>query len=190
MLKAALSMDRRGPSKARSQPRARSAPSQVVAPDQFRAFPARLWRRVLAGMTDVLAVGGVVGLYLLIASSLTHHASPVANRLRGLDALMVFVHAWESILLPAVALAVLISLVYSMLFVIAWKGQTPGHRLLGLKLVDDTGSVPSPSRVAVRALLSLVSTLIFLGGFWLALFDRKGQTLHDKLTSTFVVKPA
>ncbi|RYZ38766.1 MAG: RDD family protein, partial [Myxococcaceae bacterium] len=28
------------------------------------------------------------------------------------------------------------------------------------------------------------------GGFWMALFDRRGQTLHDKLTSTFVVQPS
>jgi uncharacterized RDD family membrane protein YckC len=44
----------------------------------------------------------------------------------------------------------------------------------------------------VRAALSLASFGLFLSGFWLALFDRRGQTLHDKLTSTFVVqlKPA
>jgi hypothetical protein len=41
----------------------------------------------------------------------------------------------------------------------------------------------------VRALLSLISAGAFLGGFWLAIFDRRGQTLHDKLTRTFVVRP-
>ena len=37
-------------------------------------------------------------------------------------------------------------------------------------------------------MLSLLSFALFLSGFWLALFDRHGQTLHDKLTKTFVVK--
>ena len=62
--------------------------------------------------------------------------------------------------------------------------------VLGLRLVDTHGLAPAPTRAIVRALLSVVSFGLFLGGFWMALFDRRGQTLHDKLTSTFVVQPS
>ena len=34
----------------------------------------------------------------------------------------------------------------------------------------------------------LIAPAFLLAGFWVALFDRRGQTLHDKLTSTFVVR--
>jgi uncharacterized RDD family membrane protein YckC len=54
--------------------------------------------------------------------------------------------------------------------------------------VDDSGAAPGPARALVRAALALVSFALFLAGFWLALFDRRGQTLHDKLTRTFVVR--
>ncbi len=65
-----------------------------------------------------------------------------------------------------------------------------GRWLLGLRLVDTHGLAPAPARAIVRALLSVVSFGLFLGGFWMALFDRRGQTLHDKLTSTFVIQPS
>ena len=51
---------------------------------------------------------------------------------------------------------------------------------------EEEGPVHRP---LIRALFSFVSFGLCLSGFWLALFDRKGQTLHDKLTRTFVVRP-
>ena len=71
-----------------------------------------------------------------------------------------------------------------------WNGRTLGRLLLGLRLVDTHGVAPAPGRAIVRAILASLSFVLFLGGFWMALFDRRGQTLHDKLTSTFVVQPS
>ncbi|MCA2978043.1 MAG: RDD family protein, partial [Myxococcaceae bacterium] len=92
----------------------------------------------------------------------------------------------------AVGVVSFVAFVYTTLFAFLWRGRTPGRLLLGIHLVDATGQAPHAGRALVRAALSLASFGLFLSGFWLALFDRKGQTLHDKLTSTFVVrlKPA
>jgi uncharacterized RDD family membrane protein YckC len=89
---------------------------------------------------------------------------------------------------PGGALAAILAFVYTTIFAFLWNGRTPGRRLFGIHLVDTTGHAPGPARALIRAMLSLVSFGLFLSGFWLALFDRHGQTLHDKLTRTFVVK--
>jgi uncharacterized RDD family membrane protein YckC len=99
-------------------------------------------------------------------------------------------HALKSVLLPGIFLLLVLATVYCAVAAFLWNGRTLGRLLLGLRLVDTHGLAPAPSRAFVRALLSVVSFGLFLGGFWMALFDRRGQTLHDKLTSTFVVQPS
>jgi uncharacterized RDD family membrane protein YckC len=93
-----------------------------------------------------------------------------------------------TVALPALALAAVFAFVYTTLFAFLFHGRTVGRRLVGIHLVDGTGAAPGAGRALVRAGLSLVSFGLFLSGFWLALFDRHGQTLHDKLTRTFVVR--
>ena len=77
---------------------------------------------------------------------------------------------------------------YGTLFAVAWRGRTIGRRLFDLYLVDSQGAPPTPARAMARSFVALISFALFLGGFWMALFDPKGQTLHDKLCSTFVVR--
>ena len=69
----------------------------------------------------------------------------------------------------------------------ALGGQTPGKRLMGLQVVDASGAEPGILRSALRALLALGSGLMVLMGFLLVLFDRRRQTLHDKLAHTYVI---
>ena len=155
---------------------------------ELKASPASLWRRLLASGVDILLVGAVLALYLGIASAVAGSKTP-PTELSGLDGLMSTLHRLERVLVPGVVLGVVIAVAYSVAFAILLQGRTPGRFLLGLRLVDQSGYQPTPLRAAARACLSVVSFLLFLGGFWLALFDRRGQTLHDKLTRTFVVRP-
>lgn len=148
----------------------RGPPLQVVAE------PASLVRRVAAWLVDVLFLGTVtagfvVGAVLVIAPK-------GAALSKSLLAVVV----------PALLLMGLLAFVYSTLCAFFFHGRTPGRRLLGLHLVDGSGEAPGPVRALLRAGLAVVSFGLFLSGFWLALFDRHGQTLHDKLTRTFVVR--
>lgn len=108
----------------------------------------------------------------------------------GLDAIAHQLHAWSPLLIPGGVLMLVLGAVYAGAFALLWGGRTPGRLLTGIRLVDATGYPPGPWRAGVRAVLSLFSFVLLLGGFWLALFDRRGQTLHDKLTRTFVVQPS
>lgn len=157
---------------------------------EVHARPASLWRRLLSFTIDTAALVGVASLYIFLASSIAGVKSPSSQGLTPLDTLAAWMHALKSVLLPGFILLLVLATVYCAVAAFLWNGRTLGRLLLGLRLVDTHGLAPAPSRAIVRALLSVVSFGLFLGGFWMALFDRRGQTLHDKLTSTFVVQPS
>ena len=125
--------------------------------------------------------------YLWIAAAIVG-TPPGASEASGLDALVTAIKSSGAVLVPGAILTVVIAAAYAAVFALLWGGRTPGRAALGLRLVDASGAPPGPVRAVVRAILSVVSFSALLAGFWVALFDRRGQTLHDKLTSTFVVR--
>jgi uncharacterized RDD family membrane protein YckC len=175
------------------QARSRSAPgvkNAALGTQEIHARPASLWRRLLSFTIDSAAIIGVSALYITLASSVAGVKAPSAQGLTALDALAGWINALKSVLLPGSILVLVLATVYCAVAAFLWNGRTLGRMALGLRLVDTHGLAPAPARAIVRALLSVVSFGLFLGGFWMALFDRRGQTLHDKLTSTFVVQPS
>jgi uncharacterized RDD family membrane protein YckC len=191
------------PSVAAAAPARRPAPPALAPPPaaavrataptpgttEIHARPASLWRRLLALAIDTSALAGVAALYLMLASAVAGVQAPQTG-LSGIDAFVVQVRALESVLVPGAVLLLVLSLVYCAVSAFLWNGRTLGRRLLGLRLVDTHGLAPAPGRAIIRAMLASLSFGLFLAGFWMALFDRRGQTLHDKLTSTYVVQPS
>jgi uncharacterized RDD family membrane protein YckC len=137
------------------------------------AAPAGLFRRVGAWLFDVAVIGALVGAFFGAALAVVGTPSPAML---------------GTVVVPALGLLGFVAFVYTTLFAFLFRGRTPGRRVLGIALVDSSGQAPKAGRALVRAALSLMSFALCLSGFWLALFDRRGQTLHDKLTSTFVVR--
>lgn len=166
-----------------------SAVPPAPAAGEVHARPASLWRRLLSFTVDTAAIGAVAAAYITLASSIAGVKGPQPG-LTGLDAFVAWLRALHTVLLPGVVLVVVLATVYCAVAAFLWNGRTLGRLLLGLRLVDTHGMAPTPGRAIFRALLAGLSFVLFLGGFWMALFDRRGQTLHDKLTSTFVVQPS
>jgi len=87
----------------------------------------------------------------------------------------------------ALCIAALVLALYSIIFAAA-GGQTPGQRLLGLRVIDGYGRPPTVVRAAVRALALALSVALFgLGVLWIA-FSREKRGLHDLLAATWVVR--
>lgn len=158
----------------------RSTPPKASALEVF-ASPAGLFRRTLSWVIDLIFVGALVAALLFAAMVVI---LPTGGNLTANAPIALL----GKVAIPGVALTVLMAFVYSALFAFLMQGRTLGRRVAGIHLVDGTGHAPGPIRALFRALLSVVSFALFLAGFWLALFDRKGQTLHDKLSRTFVVR--
>jgi len=66
-------------------------------------------------------------------------------------------------------------------------GQTPGKRLVGLRVISVNGRLPGPARGTARLLALAVSVLPAGLGFLWSLFDREHRALHDHLAGTYVI---
>ena len=79
---------------------------------------------------------------------------------------------------------------YFMFFEILWNGQTPGKRLLGLRVIRENGYPLRPLDAVIRELLRIVD---FLPGFYAAgvltmLLNKRSKRLGDFAAGTIVVR--
>ena len=75
-------------------------------------------------------------------------------------------------------------------FVFFWStnGQTPGNRMLGIRvLAAGTGEPPRFGRSLLRVLLLPLSAIILCIGFLMILVDGRRRALHDRIAGTVVV---
>jgi uncharacterized RDD family membrane protein YckC len=156
---------------------------------EVRARVAPLPLRLISWLVDATALGLVLWVYFFIAS-LFISPSKAPTQLSGLDEVVGRAASMEGVLVPGIVLGFVLAVAYSAVAAVYWGGRTFGQRVTQLRLVDPSGLAPAPPRALLRAALSVLSFALFCGGFWMALFDRRGQTLHDKLTNTFVVAKA
>ena len=69
------------------------------------------------------------------------------------------------------------------------KCQTPGRRLLGIRVVNESGDSISFWRGILREIIGKTVSGIFLYlGFILVAFDREKRGWHDKIAGTYVVR--
>lgn len=78
---------------------------------------------------------------------------------------------------------------YPIVFEVAWNGQTPGKRVLGLRVVGGDGAPVGWLPAIVRHLLRTVDMLPFgyAAGLVTSLCDRHGRRLGDLVADTVVV---
>lgn len=159
----------------------------VVENVQVIASPASLPRRLASFAIDAMVLGSAGVTFLMVAASVTKAQNPPAQ-LGLFDAWLFRLGAWHGLVVVTLFFTVLLALAYSTVGAFLFQGRTLGRLFTGLRLVDKHGNSISPVHALTRATFSLVSLALFFAGFYLAFFDRRAQTLHDKLASTFVVR--
>lgn len=84
----------------------------------------------------------------------------------------------------------LISMGYGIVFEWIWRGQTPGKRLLRLRVIDEQGLKLQFGQVVIRNLLRVVDSLplLYLAGGASSLITQKCQRLGDLAAGTIVVR--
>ncbi len=78
-------------------------------------------------------------------------------------------------------------------FVFFWSttGQTPGNRLMRIRVQDRSGSRPiRPRRALLRFFGLILSAIPLCAGYLLILVDNRRRALHDRLARTVVVDVA
>jgi uncharacterized RDD family membrane protein YckC len=92
-------------------------------------------------------------------------------------------------LFTAVGAAALWSLVVAGYFVLSWTlaGETPGMRLMALRVIDRRGDPPGLGQALVRLAGMILAAIPFFAGYLLILVDDRRRGLQDMLAGTTVV---
>ncbi len=127
--------------------------------------------RFLAWIVDLLCIltaCGILGKLLQLVGSLS------ADAMLAIATLAYFV-VWIG---------------YGIFFEWTWRGQTPGKRALGLRVVDASGLRLQFSQIALRNLLRALDALpgLYLVGGAAVLLTRRYQRLGDLVSNTAVIR--
>jgi uncharacterized RDD family membrane protein YckC len=90
---------------------------------------------------------------------------------------------------PVLGAAGLWSLVVAIYFVLFWTlaGETPGMRLMALRVSNGAGDPPRPVQALLRLVGMILAAIPFFAGYLLILVDERRRGLHDMLAGTTVV---
>jgi uncharacterized RDD family membrane protein YckC len=80
------------------------------------------------------------------------------------------------------------TLAYNWFFWTQWQGQTPGKRMVGIRIIKTDGSRITSTDALIRATGYFLNTMILSIGWLWALFDEQKRGWHDMLAGTVVVK--
>ncbi len=141
---------------------------------QYGGFVSRL----IAYWIDQAIISGIFALITLAISYVVN--------LFGLDErLSTWQYAGVLVLVLTLLIVLLVGAIYQIGF---WMlaGQTPGKRLLGLRVVRTDGERVGFWSGVRRWLGYMVSSILFLGYLWI-LVDNRRQGFHDKIAGTMVV---
>ncbi len=131
---------------------------------------------ILLAFTAAVTAAVALGLHMPIPSA----------REIGPDLLVAGILDRNPMAVGAVGLLMGIAGLYQLYFA-GIAGQTPGMRLLGIRIICRRGRPPGPARGLLR-LLALIPSVgpAALGWLW-AIFDREHRALHDHLAGTYVI---
>jgi uncharacterized RDD family membrane protein YckC len=158
-------------------------PALAVQPRSVRV--AGFWRRFAAGAADVSVLAVVfVLLDMLVTLALGQKVPRLAQL--GPDYLVNVAINGDALAEIGLLLLAILGFLYFFIFQ-ALRGQTPGQRLMGVRVVDGFGEPPSVGRALARTAAFAPSWALFaLGVVWIA-FDREKRGLHDRLADTYVI---
>jgi len=153
---------------------------KVLTPEyvEFDFVLAGIYARVLAWLIDfvVAMVRFWIGVWIATFTSLV--TSFAGDSVGGFGAAFLFI-AWF-----------LIDWFYAIFLEMIWSGQTVGKKLMGLRVIQESGVRVDPVQSAIRNLIRPVDRLplTYLVGGVAALFSKSHQRLGDMAAGTVVVR--
>jgi uncharacterized RDD family membrane protein YckC len=181
----------RGPSRARADHIARAARAQAAAAVRARDGIAA---RTPATATDAARAGTYAGLvtraiaYVLDAALINLVALVVAAAAALALSIFNLSHALQNAVTATLAVVYLLWAIGY--FVAFWSttGQTPGSRVMRIRVIDAHGAPGlRPRRALVRVAGLVLATIPLFAGFLIMLWDRRRRCLQDRLARTVVV---
>ena len=88
---------------------------------------------------------------------------------------------------PGGGVSFLVGVVYYWYFWTRQEGQTPGKKLMNIRVIKADGGPLTDSDAIIRYIGYYLNSIVLMLGWIWALFDAKSQGWHDKLAQTYVV---
>jgi uncharacterized RDD family membrane protein YckC len=162
-----------------------SGPTRTQDERVLRVRVTGFSRRCVAAAVDLALLFGFSAGVTLVAAMLLKVPMPHLREL-GPDLLVAGILDRNPMAVGAVGLFAGMTGLYQLYFA-GISGQTPGMRLVGIRLISVKGRAPGPGRGMLR-LLALAPSVLLAGLGWVwALFDREHRALHDHLAGTYVI---
>jgi len=164
-----------------SQPNPSRLNDQRVLRVRVTSFP----RRAAAAFLDLAILFAFTGA-VTAAVALSLHIPVPGLREIGPDLLVAGILDRNPMAVGAVGLLMGMAGLYQLYFA-GIAGQTPGMRLVGIRIICRRGRPPGPARGLLRV-VALIPSIVpaALGWLW-AIFDREHRALHDHLAGTYVI---
>lgn len=146
---------------------------------------APVWRRALAALVDLIPVLGlwVLATWAIVQSDPSPPEIPPWNPLdRVVDYIQLRPGRTVLVLLALFAIHIAWTFLWT-----RYATATPGHRALGLRVVDRAARAPTAGRLLAWLALRIPSTFVAGLGLWWALVDTERRTLHDRGAGVWVV---
>jgi uncharacterized RDD family membrane protein YckC len=138
------------------------------------------WRRTIAFLIDKLVLSLTSMILLFIAALFLGLGFPFDLSVNISEVIT------GTFILSYYGTTIFLNMVYFTYFH-GTTGQTPGKKILGLKVIQKTGDEMTLGLAFLRWVGYIISGLVFnLGFLWVA-FDRKKQGWHDKIAATYVI---
>jgi uncharacterized RDD family membrane protein YckC len=159
--------------------------------ERVRAKAVELDERAARGRsTTAVAYGGVAtrGAAFAIDAGITHATLAVGAALFALVASLFgdFQSTWLAATLAGAAWALVVGGYFT--FFWATVGQTPGMRLLRLRVAAESGGLLSAGRSILRFVGLVLAIVPLFAGLVPVLFDRRRRALQDVLARTVVLR--
>jgi uncharacterized RDD family membrane protein YckC len=155
--------------------------------DRAESFARRMFRRAPRTASAPYAGLASRGGAFVIDAAITHFAVLVVGALLGFLVSLTALSAdgWLVATLAGAGWALFVT-AYLVFF---WTsvGQTPGMRVLGIRVTNAHGRLPGAGRSLVRVLGTALAIIPLFAGFLPTLFDAQRRALQDFLAGTVVV---
>lgn len=81
-----------------------------------------------------------------------------------------------------------IGVAYQWYFLTQQNGQTPGKKIMGIRVIKVTGQPLQGADAIIRYIGYYINSIVIMIGWVWAIFDENSQGWHDKLAGTYVIR--
>lgn len=165
-------------------------PAQTFDKEQYGGF----WRRVAAGAIDMVVLLPIIFIYILLYPAFPEGVYPAV--LAEFAYIIPYYMLLEEI--PAVdnfMLALFLDMalfvaraIYTILFFLSSWRATPGYRVMGIYLADESGKDADTWQLVTRYWGEMASFATLGIGYLMIAFTAKRQGLHDLMAKTLVYR--